>query len=232
GHHRYETMCTFREELEAAGRGEAAKWGMIYLSNLDDDGLVVLPTHRLVHDLPAVDLPAVLKQVRPWFDIVEQDMPADGAQLRSTLIGASEGAGGRAAFGLTLPGSGRLHLLTLRADFDPAGAGVASLPPALQRLDVALLHELVLERALGISKEAQAAKTNLAYYKSTDKAVAVAHGNDPEGGTQLVCFMNATPVKDVVDVCDSGQVMPQKSTFFFPKIPTGLVFRDLDPQLG
>ncbi|NVB42063.1 DUF1015 domain-containing protein [Pseudenhygromyxa sp. WMMC2535] len=227
GHHRYETMCTFRDELEAAGRGEAAKWGMIYLSNLDDDGLVVLPTHRLVHGIEAQALDEVIAQLRPYFDVEARALPGDPADLRSTLIGASEAADGRAAVGLAVPGEGTMQLLTLRADFDPAAAGLGALPEALQRLDVALLHELVLERVLGISKEAQAAKTNLRYYKSTPKALAVAQGDDPEGGTQLVCFMNATPVGDVVAVCDSGEVMPQKSTFFFPKIPTGLVFRDI-----
>ena len=76
-----------------------------------------------------------------------------------------------------------------------------------------------------LTKEAQAAKTNLRYYKSYESSIDVATGGD--GDTQLVCFMNATPVSDVVAVCDSGEVMPQKSTFFFPKIPNGLVFYDL-----
>jgi uncharacterized protein (DUF1015 family) len=122
-----------------------------------------------------------------------------------------------------------MHTLTLKSDYDPAAAGLGDLPGALQRLDVALLHELVLEKALGIDKAAQAAKTNLRYYKSSEAALAVA-GDAASGDgapAQLVCFMNATPVSDVVAVCDSGEVMPQKSTFFYPKIPTGLVFHDL-----
>jgi uncharacterized protein (DUF1015 family) len=226
GHHRYETMCSFRDELAAAGRGEDGRWGMIYLSNLDDEGLVVLPTHRLVHGLASVDLPAVLAQVRPFFDVEVRPLPGDKAGLRELLTAAGAE---RAAFGLALPGSGELHLLTLRADFDPAAAGLGELADALQRLDVALLHELILERALGISKQAQADKTNLYYYKSTDAALTVAQGvHAQDQDTQLVCFMNATPVADVVAVCDSGEVMPQKSTFFFPKIPTGLVFHTID----
>lgn len=228
GHHRYETMCTFRDELEAAGRGDAARWGMIYLSNLDDEGLVVLPTHRLIHGLDpaAVDLSGVLEQAAAHFEIATEPTPETSAQTRQRVMQASADAGGRAAFALTVPGSGQLAILTLRGDFDPAAAGLGELPPALQRLDVALLHELVLERALGITKQAQAAKTNIHYYKSTEAAHAVALGREP-GDTQLVCFMNATPVEDVVAVCDSGHVMPQKSTFFFPKIPTGLVFRTI-----
>ena len=225
GHHRYETMCTFRDELEAAGRGDAARWGMIYLSNLDDDGLVVLPTHRLVHGLAAVDLDALLPSLEQWFELRRVPLPSDGAALRQLLI---EAGAERAAFGLALPGASTMTVMVLRPDFDPAAAGLGDLPAALQRLDVALLHELVLERGLGITKAAQAAKTNIYYYKSTDAALAVAHGkHDQDRDTQLVCFMNATPVSDVVAVCDSGEVMPQKSTFFFPKIPTGLVFRGI-----
>lgn len=224
GHHRYETMCAFRDELEAKGH-PAAKWGMIYLSNLDDPGLVVLPTHRLVHDLPAVDLPAVLRAAEPWFSQRETPLPSDAAAMRDALA-----TDGPATFGLAVPapapGSGVLHVLRLRDDFDPASAGLQALPAALQRLDVALLHELVLERALGITKAAQEAKTNLYYYKSTERALAAAAGND-DPSVQLVCLMNATPVSDVRAVCDSGQVMPQKSTFFYPKIPNGLVFYDL-----
>jgi uncharacterized protein (DUF1015 family) len=225
GHHRYETMCAFRQELEAAGNPEA-RWGMIYLSNLDDPGLVVLPTHRLVHDLPAVDLPAVLEAVAPWFSRQEVPLPGDAAGMRRALATT-----GPATFGLAVPGSGRLHVLRLREGFDPAAAGLGALPAALQRLDVVVLHELLLERSLGITKAAQEAKTNIYYYKSTEQALAAAAGRD-DPSVQLVCLMNATPVSDVRAVCDSGQVMPQKSTFFYPKIPNGLVFHDLRSAAG
>jgi uncharacterized protein (DUF1015 family) len=120
-----------------------------------------------------------------------------------------------------------MTVLSLREDFDPASAGLGHLAPALQRLDVALLHELVLERGLSITKAAQEAKTNLRYEKSTPVALRLAASGGE--GAQLVALMNATPVADVVAVCDGGEVMPQKSTFFYPKIPNGLVFFDLAP---
>ncbi|MGB1698475.1 MAG: DUF1015 domain-containing protein [Nannocystaceae bacterium] len=227
GHHRYETMCAFRDELVEAGRPEAAKMGMIYLSNLDDEGLVVLPTHRIVHGLEAVDLPALLERAGDHFEISTRPLPTTAAALSDAL---DPGEAGRATFGLTLPGSGSLAVLRLRADFDPNAAGLGALHPSLATLDVALLHELILERGLGISKAAQAAKTNLKYYKSTEASLETAASDG--GKAQLVCFMNATPVQDVVAVCDSGQVMPQKSTFFYPKIPTGLVFRALSDDEG
>ncbi len=222
GHHRYETMCNFREELAAAGRGDEARFGMIYLSNLDDPGLVVLPTHRLVHSVVGFDLERALAGLADVFEVAREPLPADAQALRARLQAA--GARGT-SFGLAVPGSGELIVLTLRPGSDPAAIGLGHLPAALQRLDVVLLHELILERYLGITREAQASLTNLRYYKSTDKALAVAQGDG--GDVQLVCFMNATPVSDVRAVCDSGHVMPQKSTFFYPKIPTGLCFHTL-----
>lgn len=221
GHHRYETMCAFRDELEQRGH-QAPVYGMMYLSNLDDPGLVVLPTHRLVHGLASVDLASLLKSVEPFFDVTRGPVPANVDALRTELSAAGSE---RAAFGLSLPGSGEMVTLTLRADFSPKDAGLGEMAAALQYLDVALLHELVLERGLGITKAAQAAKANLRYYKSSQSALEIAKAGGDD--TQLVCFMNATPVQDVRDVCDSGEVMPQKSTFFYPKIPNGLVFYDL-----
>jgi uncharacterized protein (DUF1015 family) len=231
GHHRYETMCAFGEELAAAGRGEgAARWGMIYLSNLDDEGLVVRPTHRIVHSLPSfgeVEMKAALETAAAFFDIQEYSLAEHGSVSGISNLLAESGKQ-RAAFALAPAGQKTFYGLALKADFDPEAAGLGDLNPALQTLDVALLHELVLERALGISKEAQANKTNLLYFKSYDDALARAR--DGADGAQLICFMNPTPVADVVAVCDSGQVMPQKSTFFHPKIPTGLVFHDLSRE--
>src|SRR5690606_514173 len=115
GHHRYETMCSFRDELEAAGKGETARWGLIFLSNLDDPGLVVLPTHRVIHSVAGLDLKAALAQVEPFFTITREPLPTSGAAVRARL--AEAGARG-AAFGLAAPASGELVVLTLRPDFD------------------------------------------------------------------------------------------------------------------
>jgi hypothetical protein len=134
---------------------------------------VVLPTHRLVHALANVDLAKLLPSLEAWFDLRQESIPADAAALRRLLRDA---AAERPAFALASPsGSGgakTMTVLVLRADFDPVAAGLGALPTALQRLDVALLHELVLERGLGITKQMQADKTNLYYYKSTDAALA------------------------------------------------------------
>jgi uncharacterized protein (DUF1015 family) len=113
--------------------------------------------------------------------------------------------------------------------------GVASLGdhPVLRQLgeplrstDVAVLHGAIFEHALGITKEAQAAKTNLKYLQSIDDGLA----QIASGAGQLFVAMNPTPVKTVRAVSEAGDVMPQKSTFFYPKVLTGLAFHTLDPK--
>jgi uncharacterized protein (DUF1015 family) len=230
GHHRYETMCAFADELVARGWGDDARYGLVFLGNLDDPGLVVLPTHRVVHHVEPERVAAALAELPRWFDVRELPLPGAAEGVRALL---AEASAVRPSLAFAVPGTGQLQLATLRADFDPAVAGLGAIAPALQRLDLVLLHELVLEAGLGIDKLAQAAKTNLAYLKSTDVALDVARSGvlpEPAGVTaQLVAFAHPTAVQDVVAVCDSGEVMPQKSTFFYPKIPTGLVFHDLRP---
>src|SRR5205823_6587897 len=100
--------------------------------------------------------------------------------------------------------------------------------PALRNLDVTILHALMLETLLGIDRAAQAAQTNLRYVKSWEGALAELR--DPQSsGVQAVFLMNPTKVAQVKSVADTGEVMPQKSTFFYPKIASGLVMNPVDP---
>ena len=96
-------------------------------------------------------------------------------------------------------------------------------PDQVRRLDVSILHEGLIDRMLGISKKDQEAKTNLRYLKKLEQAVQARNHDD----VQLVALMNPTPVEQVVEVCQSGGTMPQKSTFFYPKILSGLTINPL-----
>jgi uncharacterized protein (DUF1015 family) len=119
-----------------------------------------------------------------------------------------------------------VSLLTLRRDAKldrHPTLGIKT--PALRRTDVAILHSGLLEHVLGITPEAQAAKANLWYPQDGRTALAELRG----GRGQALFIMNATPVAQVRDVADEGEVMPQKSTFFYPKVLTGLAIHTLDP---
>jgi uncharacterized protein (DUF1015 family) len=116
--------------------------------------------------------------------------------------------------------------LTLRSDVDLAAHPTLGRQPAvLRRTDVAVLHAGILEHILGITPEAQAAKTNLWYPQDARAALTELRAEKGD----VLFLMNATPVAQVREVAEAGEVMPQKSTFFHPKIPTGLALHTLDP---
>jgi uncharacterized protein (DUF1015 family) len=226
GHHRYETMLTLREELLAKQSGadgqSQAQYGTLFLSNMADPGLVVLPTHRLVHSMAAFSPQNLLRKAEEHFSLREiPGIAEDAPEVRRVLHDAGKQAPSILA---VFPGSDRVTLMSLRNGFDPEKAGMKG-SKAVTNLDVTILHDLILERILKIDRAAQEAQTNLTYYKDTQKGLsAVASGE-----AQVGFFMNATLVDQVRAVSDAGEIMPQKSTFFYPKIASGIVMRSIDP---
>lgn len=227
GHHRYETSVAISEEFEA----EAAERGLqttsrsehrftyALLANGDDPSLVVFPTHRLVHSLSKFAWNELVTQARILFDVTPVMGTAD--ELRARLAQET-----RPAICAMTQG-GAAALLVLRVDADLAGHPVLGKRPAVLRdTAVALLHDGLLEYVLGITPEAQAQKTNLKYVQEPSVGAALLES----GEGQVLFLMNGTPVSTVRLVAEAGEVMPQKSTFFYPKVPTGLCFHTLYPD--
>jgi uncharacterized protein (DUF1015 family) len=230
GHHRYETALRYAEEVSAANpqapRHAEHRFFMTFLANGDSPSLVVFPTHRHVHSLPRFSFDELLQRAREAVFVVT-DLPR-GASA-DVILGAL--ARERASSGSNVvaaaAGDGRAALLTLRAGADlSAHPTLGGQPPVLRRTDVVLLHAGILQPILGITPEAQAAKTNLWYPQNADAALAELRG----GRGDVLFLMNATPTAEVRDVAEAGHVMPQKSTFFYPKVPTGLAIHTLDPE--
>jgi len=225
GHHRYETALRYSQEETAAAGSKAHARGrhryfMVFFANGDDPNLVVFPTHRHVHSLPTASFDELAARARVLFDVETKD----GAPSADVLLAWLHAATARPAFVVASP-DGRAARLSLKPGVDLAAhATVGKLHPTLQRTDVGLLHAGVLEHILGITPEAQAAKTNLWYPQDARAALADLRG----GKGQLLALMNATPVADVRTVAEAGEVMPQKSTFFFPKVLTGLAIHTLE----
>jgi uncharacterized protein (DUF1015 family) len=225
GHHRYETAVGYANEA-SGGREPGPKaehrYFMAFLANGDDPNLVVFPTHRHVHSLPSFDFDAMLATIEDTFAVTTLASGASAAVIEEALSAAKAKGPSMVA----ASPDGRVSLLTLRDDVDLAAhPTLGTRPEVLRRTDVALLHAVVLEHALGITIEAQAAKTNLAYPQDAAAALAELRG----GKGQVLFLMNGTPVADVRRVAEAGEVMPQKSTFFYPKVPTGLAIHTLDP---
>ncbi len=222
GHHRYETMLALRDELrkEATSPRSSIEYGTIFLANMDDPGLLVFPTHRVVHGLPSFDKDAVLAKAREFFTVEEAPAP-DAATVRRVLAEKSAGA---PTFAMAT-GQG-IAYLTLRKDVDLERVPSLKGPAVVRTLDVTLLHALMIEQILGIDRAAQESQTNLRYVKDTGQALQEARAP----GVQAVFVMNPTKVSQVRAVADAGEVMPQKSTFFYPKLASGLVLNPLLPQ--
>jgi uncharacterized protein (DUF1015 family) len=229
GHHRYETALRYSEEVDAAlvaagkkpnERGEH-HFFMVFLCNEDDPNLVVFPTHRLVRGLATFDFEKLLADAAPLFEVTRETGELDAAleRLRATPAG-------RTQF-LAVAKGGKLARLSLKAGADLGAHQVLSaLPAIVRRTDVAVLHGGILEPLLGIDAKAQAAQTNLSYVQNPRDAVAKLDS----GEAQVLFVMNATPVPQVRAVCEEGEVMPQKSTYFYPKVLTGLALHTLDPE--
>ncbi len=228
GHHRYETALRYSEE--AAGQPGALPDGehryfMTFLVNGDDPDLVVFPTHRHVHALPSFSFDALAAKVTKADGLFRVEALPTGADA-ATLVSALAAAGKKGPSLVAAAPDGRAILLTLSGTADLSAHPILGARPAvLRRTDVTLLHAGILEPLLGITPEAQAAKTNIWYPQDARASLAELRA----GKGNVLFLMNATPVVDVRQVAEAGEVMPQKSTFFYPKIPTGLAIHTLDP---
>jgi uncharacterized protein (DUF1015 family) len=210
GHHRYETARAYADEI--GGEGEH-RYVLMFLCSLSDPGLTISPTHRLLNGLDDSKRGALRETIERDFGVEE--------------IGSAELQPEQDAHGIVfgyLDGHHRRPLrLTLRDEriADDALAGKSS---AYRGLDTAVLEALVLRGALRMSEDDISHQRGLSYSRTFDEAVAAVES----GTAQAAFFMRPTPVEQVREVAEAGESMPPKSTFFFPKIPTGLVFNVLE----
>ncbi len=210
GHHRYETMLGMRSEL-------GSDFTMMYLARAEDPGLLVLPTHRLVRDLDGFDFSALCASAKAAFDIAGgNEATADAIEARLER----EGRGGKVVLAVRVPGEAATSWFTLKSFVDLSALG----PRALRGLDVTVLHGVILGPLLGIDAAALASQTNLTYTHDTGEALRRVAAGD----AQVAFLMNPTKVEEVLTACEAGFVLPQKSTYFQPKLATGLVMYSLD----
>jgi uncharacterized protein (DUF1015 family) len=238
GHHRYETAVRYGEEVSAAHpqaseRAEHRHF-MTFLANGDAPSLVVFPTHRHVHSLPSFSFDDMLKRAGEGiFSVTVLPHGASAAALLATLAAFPTAASGETVGARPSPVAvvaaardGRAALLSLKRGADlEAHPALAAQPAVLRKTGIVLLHSGILHPILGITPEAQAAKTNIWYPQDADLALAELRA----GKGDVLFLMNATPTAEVREVAEAGHVMPQKSTFFYPKVLTGLAIHTLDP---
>ncbi len=210
GHHRYETALNYRNGLVNPPEGADASCVMMTLVDLDDKGLVVFPTHRLIVDRE-VSRSEIESACAQSFDMKVYPL----CDLEGALAKGESGH----TYALYTGGNDFL-LMTLKEE---AKHNIDSRSEAYSDLDVSILHSYVLENALGIDKENMANQVNLRYTRSMQEAIESVNS----GKANAAFLINATKVSQIKAVALAGDKMPQKSTYFYPKLKTGLVMNVL-----
>lgn len=223
GHHRYETAINFKNECEAKGWKPVDDQGfdhrMMALFPMEDPGLVIFPTHRIIRNVENFSGPELLESLMKHFEVrvctmkegLFQKMDADCTDI---------------CIGMRAEGTKDPFYLLKLKDPSVMDRELPEFSEASRRLGVTILHKLILENELGIDKKVLEAFTHVSYARSRDKAIESV-GRD---GVQAAFLMNPTRVEDVRAVAAAGERMPQKSTDFYPKLLAGLVMMKLNIQ--
>lgn len=228
GHHRYETALAYRDECRpkntAGDRHAPYEKAMMTFFNTHGEGLLILPTHRLLANLPSFDLASFRKKVSPIFDQEDYAFGSEAARSvafeqfqRDLLASAKTGR----TFGMYA--GGIFTLLRLRPDADLQRL-MPDLSEAQRKLDVVLLHRVLIEEGLGLTPAAVAAEQNISYEREVGAAV-----NAVDRKRAQICFLlNPVGINQVMEIALAGEVLPQKTTDFYPKLLSGLTLYRLD----
>ncbi len=218
GHHRYETALAFRNYCRAQGKdAERAEYVMITCIRMETDGLAILPTHRVMHSLPAFRWGRFIGDAQEFFNWQEVKLEGTTQERGESFARKLEWAGRAGPAIGVYAGPGTQGLLALRKDVSVSDL-LPDFPASLANLDVVILHRIILERVLGIDQRAVREEKNLHYVRELNSGLSLV-----ESGKAQVCFlMNPTPIHAVWENALAGQVLPQKSTDFYPKLLSGL----------
>ncbi|OGW33642.1 MAG: hypothetical protein A2X58_02785 [Nitrospirae bacterium GWC2_56_14] len=229
GHHRYDTALNYRnEQRKAAGSftgNEGFNYTAMFLARLEDPGLTVLPAHRAMFNLTDFHPQRFEDGLNQYFNIERIDFfdkRSENKDLHTVLDTMAHRADHAHIFGMRVKGEHSYYLLTLRNEAD-MDALLPAKSPAYRKLDVSILHHLIIDKLLGIRMETHKLGLNIEYIKDAAEADKRIHDNAAE----IVFFMNPTKVREVKEVATAGERMPQKATYFFPKLLTGLVMHKL-----
>ena len=219
GHHRYETALAYRDEQRAAGKSHpdaTHEWLPMTFFNMRSPALTVLPTHRVVGQVPHFSSATFFERASGFFDIA--DAPNDAEAFAAALNAAGRS---RLTIGVATDQGRRCALLSLKSV--DLSAVMSDLSGKQRNLDVAVLHRLLVERCLGITEEAVKHESNITYVREFAAALKAV-----SAGAQIAFLLNPVRLNQMRDIVYEGHVMPQKSTDFYPKVLSGLVLYSLD----
>jgi len=225
GHHRYETALTYRNERRAADSSDAEmrmapyEFAMMTFVNMNSPALLILPTHRVVHGLNSFSEETFRNATQPFYDVEDIDPSIDAP--RATAILRESGRAGTSILAVTAKRAFLLHHPNPNSTAHFAGSSIRQ-----QALDVVQLHKYLLEKVLNLSEESIHHQQNLSYVR--DAAEALSQVRSANTHANIAFLMNPCRMSQVRDIAFAGEVMPQKSTDFYPKLLSGLTIYALD----
>ena len=220
GHHRYEASFNYRNEARQKSGEGAYDYIMMFFANMDEPGLTVLPTHRLIFGVTEDKMNSLYDNLGKYFRIKDFEFSnGNESGARKQLLDAIKKAGPQDHFlGMYIKGENKYSLLELIGE-DILLNIQSDKPLSWRRLDVSILQSLILEDILGFSEESISRQENLCYVKDVDDSIRKVRDEE----YQAAFLLNATKIEEIKDVTETGERMPQKSTYFYPKCLTGLV---------
>ncbi|MDE3058170.1 MAG: DUF1015 domain-containing protein [Bacteroidota bacterium] len=219
GHHRYETALAYRDLMRSQNPHhngtELYNSVMMFFTNLDDEGLVIFPTHRVIHSLQKFDWNAASSFIKKYFDIKECLSPEELSKQLALQK--------KHSYGIIVEQKPKFFIASLKNEASLSSLVPAEVPAEVRALDVVLLHSFILGDVLRISAEAQEKKLNIRYLQRIGDCVEEVKN----GEAQIAFIVNPTRIEQVRAVARAGETMPQKSTFFYPKLLSGLVLNKM-----
>jgi len=225
GHHRYTTALTYSKE----SGNTTAKYQMFAFANTSQKGLIVLATHRLVSNLENFCYEKLIAELKENFELTELQFnsPKTKMDARQKMLAQmkAEHDNNKNAFGIY--GSNNAFYVAVLRNKKVMDSFVPDMSTAWRELDVSILHKLILEQLLGIDEERLVKGENLEYVKDTPNAINESISQVDAGHKQAAFFMNPIKMQQLKLVTDASERMPQKSTYFYPKVYTGLTIQKL-----
>ncbi len=229
GHHRYETSRDFRNIMRARyGRrppNRSYEFVMMYLTNMEDEGLTILPSHRLLKRCAGFELEPFLEKLEQWFEINEVPFSRSHGSKRTINLKSMLEDRGRhtSAIGFYPHGGEKCYILSLKPTArDEMGDDFHH---SLKKLDVLVLSRFIFQKGFGFSREDLDDEEIFHFQSDITKTISMVD----DGSYQMAFLLNPTRIEQVKEVTGHSLIMPRKSTYFYPKVLTGLVFNKIDP---
>lgn len=223
GHHRYETAMNYRNYLKEQGiTNPESEYVMSYFTNLDDENLLVFPTHRIITKW--IEPFVLLEKVKKYFDIKDFEFNGQNKEeVKAKFLQAIEDENAKQiSLGLYMKNVNKFYLLTLRENVDSI-LNEYEVPDVLKKLDLTVLHKVLITKEFEYTQEEQMAQQGIKYIKQESEAFDLI-----DSGKAEASFIMAYPkIKDIKEISEAGYRMPQKSTYFYPKLLSGIVINPL-----